>query len=76
MSADEVTDNGATDACAVWIEVDGRQRYLFETDKLAEILGASRVIAETVTKAGEYFPTCHVFQPVSGEIGEIGRAHV
>ncbi len=57
------------DACAVWIEVDGRQRYLFETDKLAEILGASRVIAETVTKAGEYFPTCHVFQPVSGEIG-------
>ena len=58
-------------ACAVSIEVDGRQAYLFESDKLREMLGASRIIDATRTKAEEVFKEAdrlHVFNPVSGEI--------
>jgi len=58
-------------ACAVAIDVDGRQRYLFESDKLQEMLGASQIIAETVRHAEELFPSggdLHLFGPVSGEI--------
>jgi len=64
-------------ACVVSIEVDGRQRYIFETDKLREMLGASRVIDGTRAKAHDLFPEpnvgtpcagSHLFAPVSGEI--------
>lgn len=59
------------DACVISIEVDGRQRYLFETDKLAEMLGASRIIRDTVTQAKRLLREAdgvHLFNPVSGEI--------
>jgi hypothetical protein len=57
------------DACVVSIEVDGRQRYVFETDKLMEMLGASRIIAQTVEEAETCFTEpLHLLNPVSGEI--------
>lgn len=61
----------AFDACVVSMEVDGRQNYIFETDKLQEILGASRIIARTVDLAEEFFRQedgLFLFSPVSGEI--------
>lgn len=59
------------DACAVSIEVDGRQRYLFETDKLREMLGASRLMDELREVAVREFGAkgnLHVFSLVSGEV--------
>jgi GGDEF domain-containing protein len=62
----------ATDmtACMVSIEIDSRQRYLFETDKWQEILGASRLIARTRKWAKDCFTnkSLYVVQPLSGEI--------
>lgn len=58
-------------ACVVAIEVDGRQKYLFETDKLQEMLGASRIIHQTVEEAKKRFNQndgLYLFSPVSGEI--------
>lgn len=57
-------------ACVVAIDVDKRQAYIFETDKLREMLGASRIIDGTRDKAKEYFKDdgLHIFSPVSGEI--------
>jgi hypothetical protein len=58
-------------AYVVSIEVDGRQGYIFETDRLREMLGASRLIQQTVDRATELFKpedALHLFQPVSGEI--------
>ena len=60
----------------VAIDIDGRQRYLFECDKLQEMLGASLLMDDTRTLARPsaeilepFFPAnCHVFSPVSGEI--------
>jgi len=60
---------GVPDVCVVWIEVEGRQAYLFETDKLREMLGASRIVASTVREADDHFGPSRVFQAVSGEIG-------
>ena len=62
--------NGSDSALAVSVEVDGRQRYLFETDKLREMLGASLVVKQTVEEAEALFagPDLHLFSPVSGEI--------
>lgn len=68
MSAD------GNDACVIAIDVDGRQKYIFDTDKLREMLGASRIIDRTRTLALEIFtadpggPGPHLFSPVSGEI--------
>ncbi len=59
------------DACAISIEIDKRQQYLFETDKLQEMLGASRLMDETVSVAEAVFTEAaglYCFQPVSGEI--------
>jgi hypothetical protein len=64
-------------ACAVSIEVDGRQRYIFETDKLQEMLGASLLIAETLDQAAGRLRESEgffVFAPVSGEIRAWCRA--
>jgi hypothetical protein len=58
-------------AAVVSIEVDKRQQYIFETDKLQEMLGASRIITGTVDKANALFKeteTIYLFSPVSGEI--------
>lgn len=57
-------------AHVVAIEVNGRQRYLFESDKLQEMLGASRIVANTVSMAHRLFTDrgLNLFQPVSGEI--------
>ncbi len=58
-------------ASVVSIEVDGRQTYLFETDKWREMLGASRIIDATVTMAHEFFDARQdllLVGPVSGEI--------
>jgi hypothetical protein len=54
----------------VSVEVDGRQRYLFESDKLREMLGASRVLAATVHAAERHLQSrgARIFSPVSGEI--------
>ena len=66
-----MTENAETksDAWAVSIEVDGRQKYLFETDKLQEMVGASAIMRDMAAhalriKAG----SIHVFQPASGEV--------
>ena len=62
---------GTTNACLVSIEVDGRQKYIFETDKWQEILGASRIVAETVGVAEGFFKDelgLHLLSPVSGDI--------
>ena len=57
------------EARAVSIEVDGRQRYLFETDKLQEMLGASRLIDQMREEAQRLFQgDLHIFSLVSGEI--------
>lgn len=70
-----MTETGmATDsaqACMVSIEVDGRQRYLFETDKWQEMLGASSIIEQTRDCAKDWFKERDglvLLQPVSGEI--------
>lgn len=58
-------------ACVVAIDVDARQRYIFETDKLREMLGASRIIDNTRTRAESVFAEgagLFLFSPVSGEI--------
>lgn len=56
-------------ACVVAIEVDQKQRYLLESDKLREMLGASRIIAGTVeTAEGTLGQVGAVHLPVSGEI--------
>lgn len=57
-------------ACSVAIEVDGRQRFVFESDKLREMLGASRLIADTVQEAERLFSGSglRLMQPVSGDI--------
>ena len=74
----ELSEKNA-DACVVAVEVDGRQAYLFESDKLREMLGASRIIAQSVEHARTLFiekAGLHLHGPVSGVIHEIGRAHV
>ena len=66
MANDVVTEE-RRDAWAVSIEVDGRQKYLFEADKLQEMVGASaimRQMAERKPNEGSVY----VFQPASGEI--------
>ncbi len=68
MSASE-TSMTNVDACAVWIEIEARQAYLFETDKLQEMLGASRIMASTVPEKFTESDPCMYFQVVSGEIG-------
>jgi len=52
------------------IEVDGRQKYLFESDKLREMLGASRLMNETRKQAKAFWfgAQVQIFQPASGEI--------
>lgn len=56
-------------AWAVSIEVDGRQKYLFETDKLQEVVGASAIMRSLAEEASRSKPTdVHVFQPASGEV--------
>ena len=59
------------DCYVVSIEVDGRQAYIFETDRLREMLGASRLLQQTVSEARDLFTEgdgLHLYQPVSGEI--------
>lgn len=53
-------------ACVVSIEIDGRQKYLFETDKLREMLGASQLMDQT--QQWSYPKEIKVFQPASGDI--------
>lgn len=57
-------------AWAASIEIDGRQQYLFESDKLQEMLGASRLMDQSVDIATEICNGfgVHLFNPVSGEI--------
>ena len=56
-------------AWAVSIEVDGRQKYLFETDKLQEVVGASAIMRNLGMKAIKLkTDRVHVFQPASGEV--------
>ena len=56
-------------AWAVSIEVDGRQKYLFETDKLQEVVGASAIMRCLAEEAIERETDgVHVFQPASGEV--------
>ena len=55
------------------IEVDGRQKYLFETDKLQEMVGASAItrnLADEACRLEELdeCKTIHLFQPASGEV--------
>ncbi len=60
-------------ACVVSIEVDGRQAYIFETDKLQERLGASRILdnmreqAEGLARKSS--GKVMIYSPVSGAIG-------
>jgi hypothetical protein len=64
-------ENEADVACVVAIDVDKRQQYVFETDKLREMLGASRIIDGTRDEAEQNFKTeegLFLFAPVSGEI--------
>ena len=70
------TENAKTDgvAWAVSVEVDGRQKYLFETDKLQEMVGASAIMRDMAahacrieTENGEP-RDIHLFQPASGEV--------
>jgi len=66
----ELSEKNA-DACVVAVEVDGRQAYLFESDKLREMLGASRIIAQSVEHARTLFiekAGLHLHGPVSGVI--------
>ena len=72
--ADQTEPDHNDTAWAVSIEVDGRQRYLFETDKLQEMVGASAIMRELAETArvleGDvgYKESVHVFQPASGEV--------
>lgn len=62
---------GARLAAVVAIEIDQRQKYLFETDRLKEMLGASRIMARTVEVAERLFDEkaeLHLHAPVSGAI--------
>lgn len=71
-------DSGAGGPPRAWVvsvEIDGRQRYLFETDKLQEMVGASAIMRQLAgrfdeqAENGESAPEAiHVFQPASGEI--------
>jgi hypothetical protein len=58
-------------ASVIAIEVDRRERCLFEADTLLEMLGASRLLDQTVDIAARLFPTSDglcLFQQISGEI--------
>ena len=72
MSENDSGAGGPPKAWVVSVEVDGRQRYLFETDKLQEIVGASAIMRELASefdeRAGNGESAIHVFQPASGEI--------
>ena len=68
-------DSGADGPPRAWVvsvEVDGRQRYLFETDKLQEMVGASAIMRQLAGRFDEQAENgeskIHVFQPASGEI--------
>ena len=55
------------------IEVDGRQKYLFETDKLQEMVGASAITRNLADEACrleklDQYKATHLFQPASGEV--------
>ena len=56
------------DAWAVSIEVDGRQRYLFETDKLQEMVGASAIMRQMAEDEKNKPENVQVFQPASGDV--------
>lgn len=61
---------GSNRMWAVSIEVDNRQRFLFETDKLREMLGASTIMRQLIQEAetrASGTQVC-VFQPASGEV--------
>jgi len=61
-------------AAVVGIEIDSKQKYLFESDKLREMVGASRLMAQLPQKAAELIwqagavEQVFVFQPLSGEV--------
>ena len=66
-------NDGTGHAWAVSIEVDGRQKYLFETDKLQEMVGASAIMCDAAEHAdlvAEHLPgrPVRIFQPASGEV--------
>jgi hypothetical protein len=72
----ENTGSGGEKACVVAIDVDKRQAYIFESDKLREMLGASLIIDGTRKKStgtphkpGLFAEDgLYLFAPVSGEI--------
>ena len=72
MATDDAGAEERVQAWAVSIEVDGRQRYLFETDKLQEMVGASAIMRQLAEEEAcsleRQFPSIHVFQPASGEV--------
>ena len=72
MSENDSGAGGPSKAWAVSVEVDGRQKYLFETDKLQEMVGASAIMRQLASEFGkqsENDPAAiHIFQPASGEI--------
>ena len=70
MTTDDAKTGGRGDAWAVSIEVDGRQKYLFETDKLQEMVGASAIMRNMAEHADEIEKelNVHLFQPASGEV--------
>ncbi len=53
VTAGDAEPKGQGSAWAVSIEVDGRQAYLFETDKLQEVVGASAIMRRLADKATE-----------------------
>lgn len=58
-------------ACAAVIEIDARQQYLLESDKLQEMLGASRIMDHATAVAGDQCRSrrsVHLFQPASGDL--------
>lgn len=60
-------------AWASSIEVDSRQQYLFETDKLQEMVGASAIMRGLADEACrleqlDQNAAVHLFQPASGEV--------
>ena len=73
MTTDDAKTGGQGYAWAVSIEVDGRQKYLFETDKLQEMVGASAIMRNMAEHAAAIeketqFRNVHLFQPASGEV--------
>ncbi len=63
-----------TRAAVVGIEVASKQKYLFETDKLREMVGASRLMAELPRRAEQFIKDLtgtldvFLFQPLSGDV--------